>query len=133
MNRRTRFVAGILAFLALTFSFAESVWASTCIPGMQMDTSATMVAGETPEAMDCMSDCMSDQRQEREGDDRSEGERNCPFGSPIAAQACAGIVLLPTRTSDLLAPSFEGAGSVFTLEAYHDLLLDSMLFRPPRA
>lgn len=125
MTRRTRLIAGIFAFLALTFSFGESVWASTCAPAVDMGSDATAASSEAP----AMSDSMPDQDSQRQ----SEDERPCPFGSPAAVQACTGVVSLPAQVAVFFAPSFEGAPSVFTLETQSDLLMENALFRPPRA
>lgn len=129
MTRRTRFIAGIFAFLALTFSFSESVWASTCAPSMEMGASAEVASGEPADA----SQCMPERQDEREHGEHGEESRDCPFGSPAAVQTCSGVASLPAQASTFFSPSFEGAASVFTLETQGDLLLESALFRPPRA
>lgn len=129
MSRRIRFVSGLLALVALTFSFSGSVWASTC--GMPMMEVGVEDGGErsAPPGAHCGShgDLASEAGQSHEGP-------RCPFGSPVAAQACAGgVASAPAATVSLLAPFEDGIPEAFDLRPFSDLLLDSTLFRPPRA
>lgn len=128
MARRTRFIAGILAFLALTFSIAESVWASTCAPGMEMDVPAEMASHEGADESH-----MAERSVEGERGDDDEESRDCPFGDHAAVQTCVGALSLPAVASVFFIPSLEDAAGVFTLQTQSDLLLESALYRPPRA
>lgn len=125
MARRTRFIAGILASLALTFSFAESVWASTCAPGMEMDAPAEMA---------CHEGAGESQMPERPGGgEDGEEPGDCPFGPHATVQSCVGALSLPAVATVLFAPSLEDAAGVFIPQTQSDLLLQSALYRPPRA
>lgn len=111
-SRRVRSIAGLGALLALTFSFSETVWASTCPPDMRMDAA----------------------RMDDRGDSHSgDNERPCPFTSPLAAQACAGVSSMPARSTEPAAPEAEIASVGFTVAALRGLLREGPLFRPPRA
>ena len=123
MIRLTRIIAGIATLLALTFSFTESAWASTCVPVMTGDQ-VVVVAPEAPVGTHCAPG-------ESHPSERDDGERDCP--SPTLSQACGGVVSLPSHSSLLFAPSSEGAGAIIVPDSERDLLLESALFRPPRA
>lgn len=126
MRRRTRLVAGIFAMVAMTLSFAETAWASTCGP-MEMGVVSPATADQVP-AHDCLLGALHEGEREGSGDD----ERPCPF-SPVGAQMCAGVASLPAHAVHGLAPSPESVSAVhFELEQ-HDLLLEEALFHPPRA
>lgn len=119
-------MAGIFAFVAMTFSFAETAWASTCAP-MEMGVVSPATADHVPPH-----DCMLGVLHEGQGESSGEDERPCPF-SPVGAQMCAGVASLPAHAVHGLAPSPECASAVhFELEQ-HDLLLKEALFHPPRA
>lgn len=123
MTRLTRIIAGIATLLALTFSFTESVWASTCVPVMTGDE-VVVVAPEAPVGTHCAPG-------ESHPSDRDDGERDCT--SPVVTQACGGVVSLPSHSSLLFAPSSEGAGAMVAADSERDLLMERALFRPPRA
>lgn len=129
MNRRVRSVAGLLALLAFTFSFSETVWASTCIPGMRMDDSTLMSEGAAPEPVEHSPTGM-DERGDSPGGDN---ERPCPFTSALAAQACAGLSSMPAPTTEPSAPAAEVVSVGSTVATLPELLLEITLFRPPRA
>lgn len=132
MNRRTRRFAGTFAFLAMTLFLVESVWASTCAPGMDMgmEGPAMAIGDETPPPVD---ECIHRWTGHDAGDDDADDERPCPFGVAAAAQACTGIASLPARAVAAFAPSPEGAITVFIELSERDLLLEAALFRPPRS
>ncbi|MEX2472798.1 MAG: hypothetical protein WEA34_11490 [Gemmatimonadota bacterium] len=129
MNRRIRSVAGLLALLALTFSFSEAVWASTCLPGMAMADSAVVLEGATPESVESIPMGMHDERDLRSRDD----DRPCPFSSPLAAQDCAGVSSMPAPSTEPSTPAAEVTSVGFTVPTLRELLLEIVLFRPPRA
>lgn len=126
MTRRTRRISGIFAALALTLSFAETVWASTCAPGMDMPSSAMAMGDESPIEHECMPGS-AERRNE------SEDGRHCPFGPVATTQACAGLASLPANTLALDAPSPEGAARLVFDETQHDLFFGTPLFHPPRS
>lgn len=128
MTRRTRCIAGLCALLALTFSFAESVWASTCAMPM---AGGMAEIHETATEIPSGTHCAAHRGYETEHD--APGDRPCPFSSGVAAQACAGVVSLPASSAALPAVASEAVDAPFTLEERPDLLLEAFLFRPPRA
>lgn len=124
MLRRTRFLAGTLALLAMTFSLGESVWASTCgMPLMERPPDH-----ETPAGVHCGGHL--EPGSEADGD--SEGTP-CPFSSPVAAQACAGVTSIPAEIASLPIRVSRAVVETPTLETFPGLLLEHTLFRPPRA
>lgn len=130
MRRRTRRIAGTLALAAMTLFLVESVWASTCAPGMDMDDRAMTLADQVPPPAD---DCAHGWKGHGTGEEDADDGRACPFGPAAAAQACAGVASLPARAGAALATSPEGATSVFIELTERDLLLGAALFHPPRA
>lgn len=126
MRRRTRLTAGIFALVAMTFSLAETAWASACAP-MEMNAVSSEAQGEVS-----AHESASDPLHQHEREDSGDGERRCPF-SPAAAQACAGAASLPTHAVDGLAPAPERARAVFFDLTQQDTILQESLFRPPRA
>ena len=120
-RRRVRSIVGLGALLALTLSFSEAVWASTCLPGMRM--------GAAPESVEHTPTEVDDGGDPHSGDN----ERPCPFTSPLAAQACAGVSSMPAQSTEPAAPEAEIASVGFTVTALHGLLREGALFRPPRA
>lgn len=129
MTRRTRLTGALLALLALILSFGETVWASTCASATPMPAVATAASHETSTAPRHGHD--HDEGHER--GDPCETSGDCPVGSSLAAQACAGVASLPARVSSLSASSWERLAGVVVSKARPDLLLPSALFRPPRA
>lgn len=132
MHRRLRTTAGLLALLSLTLSVAESVWASTCAPGMPMESPAAVVPSSDDHAPGCLHVGTAHDDMD-EGRHASDDGRPCPFGSPAAAQACTGVASLPARPMNLFASWSQGAPGVFSLETQNELLLDGAQFHPPRA
>lgn len=128
MTRSTRRAAGILALLALAFSFGESVWASTCAAMSPMARAAEVgrMSSGAPEGIHCPG---------FQGGDSAPAEQEgpCPFSSAVAAQLCSGLASLPARDLSLPAGSSEGAAELITVDVRSDLLLAASLFRPPRA
>lgn len=127
MASRYRRVFGLLAILALTFSFGESVWASTCavpVEGMEM----AMEAGATEEGSRGIP-CAG---HGDDSEDRHEGAP-CPFDSPGAVQTCVGVVSLPSRSAALPTVTIDHVPTTHTIDTRIALLLEASLFRPPRA
>lgn len=122
MERRTRYIAGLLTFVALTFSLAEGVWASTCAleMGMSAPTSHGMPAGH---------DCLTGHPGERDRPDVPD----CPFGPVSAAQGCVAAASLPAASVVEIALSPESTSLAPTTETERQLLLGSALFHPPKA
>jgi hypothetical protein len=130
MQRRTRRIAGCLALLTMTAFLVESVWASTCAPGMDMSDPAMAADDHAPRPPD---DCMHGWKGHGTNEGDADEERPCPFGHAASAQTCAGIATIPARALAALAPSPEGATGVFLELTKRDLLLGAALFHPPRS
>ncbi len=120
-----RRIAGTLALLALVFSLAESVWASTCAPSMGMHPAAADVDSDLPVHHGCPHAGVV-------GEDAKRDAPPCPFGSPLAAQACAGVVSMPGAGAPMIFAASDRADGLFAVPSRADLLLESGLFRPPR-
>lgn len=129
MMRRRSVIPGVIVLAAMTFSFGETVWASTCLPGMDMESSAMAMAGEAPAEHDRMADAGAAPDQHGEPDSSD----NCPFGPLATTQSCAGLASLPASVVAFIAPSPQGAAHVVFDVTQHDLLLETALFHPPRA
>lgn len=126
MNRRLRFIAGLITLIVTTFSLAEGVWAASCPPTMK-----TMEMGEFPAASDeemppCP-DCLTGHPEEG----RRHSLPDCPFGPP-GSQGCVLSASLPAPSAAEIASSPEGAEVGIASEAEPDLLLGSSLFHPPK-
>jgi hypothetical protein len=128
MTRRRRFVPGMLMLAALTFSLAESVVASTCVP-MQVMGGSVRAVETGAMAHDCAPDAGS-----THADD--PGDRNpfhCPFGPMTAAQGCTAAASLPAPSAGV---GEIGSGVVASTpfdDPEHDLLLAAPPFHPPKA
>jgi hypothetical protein len=130
MKPRTHRIGATLALAAMTLFLVETVWASTCAPGMDMsDPAMAMDDHGSPPADDCMHGWKGHATNEEDGDD----DRPCPFGHAASAQTCAGIATMPARAMAALAPSPEGVIDVSLELTKRDLLLGAALFHPPRA
>lgn len=128
MTRRARSIAGLCTLLALTFSLAESVWASTCAMPM---TGSLVEVHEASEEMPSDVHCATHHDHDGERDGPSDAP--CPFSSGLAAQACAGVTSLPATTTVLPSTASRAVNGLFVIEARPGLLLETSLFRPPRA
>lgn len=111
----------------MSVSLAETAWASTCSPAMDMHRSDATVADGVPAHV-----AMVGSPDDREDEGSGEDERRCPF-TPAAAQACTGVALLPAQAVADVGFSIEHAAAMFVEPIEHDLLFSNALFRPPRA
>lgn len=132
MTRRVRFLAGSLSLAAMTFSFAETVLASVCMP---MDPALTMdpmamdemaMAGEDG-AMDCML-----MAHESEVPDTQERQDHCPL-APAVGAGCSAVASLPSHTFEADALSARSARAAVSRDLDLGVLLPHALFHPPRA
>lgn len=122
-------LAGILALVAMTFSFTEMVLASVCAPMSGMAAAVDMTDRDV-DASPSM-DCLFTGGHGPPAEDGEDG-RHCPFG-PAMGQGCTAVASLPALTSAMSAPPSQVAtGTVFD-EARRDLLLAQPLFHPPRS
>lgn len=118
----------LLALTALALSFAEGVWASSCPPGMPMQTATSETASDG--CMVAMS--MGGEHSDTESTD-NPADPHCPFAPLSTPGTCiiAASHPAPTPVSDL--PSPEGQLLTPSLDQSRDLLLVSRLFHPPKA
>ena len=122
MNRRIRFAGAVIALVALSAYFAESVRASMCLPGMDMGMAGEVAA----DAHANMEHGPADDSQAP-----SSESPQCPLGMAGAGSTCV-VLLMPAMTATSL-PALEAdvAGAVF-VDGAHDLVISATQFRPPR-
>jgi hypothetical protein len=123
MKLRFRRIAALLVLLTLSLSVAEGVWASTCMPGMEMTQSSAMAMGAVGHTDGV--DASGDSRQ------HSEPLPHCPF-APVSGSCIALATSLPASAPESLAPSPEGAPAVVS---FNDALPARPVFdffHPPR-
>lgn len=130
MNRRVRLVAGTLALLALTFSFTESVLASTCAYMSEMASSVmSRHAGPSTEGgKDCL---FGMEHGGRGGEDGHDGH-HCPFAATMGP-GCIAAPSIPTAV--MTEPPVAGEATALrpTDADRPILLLVTTPFHPPRA
>ncbi|HUP53699.1 MAG TPA: hypothetical protein VM198_14555 [Longimicrobiales bacterium] len=137
MNRRTRALAGILTLSALTFSFAETVFASMCAPMPEMAGMDDMVS-QMSEMTDAVADASSSGGPDcllmsgHEDSDRGERDAHCPL-SPAVGSGCAAVASLPATQIAAVGWAAGTSRSLGSEDGGVDLLLTHALFRPPRA
>lgn len=127
MSRRTRFLAGIFALVAMTSALTEGVLASACSPGMDMDDSAMSMGAESPH-----DGGMTDTGDRSEPQQSPDGGSDCPF-APVAAQGCLGMASIPANGIVAVAWSGDDRDRPAFDDQQQDLLLRSALFHPPRS
>lgn len=125
MNRRSRFVAGLITLFVMALSFAEGVWAATCAPEMVMSEASPVSSQQMPNGPDCM----PGRYDEQDGQDLPD----CPFGPAGSMQGCVPAASLPATPLVEIAPSPEGAERVIVSDQEPDLLLGSAIFHPPKS
>lgn len=136
MTRRTRILAGTLALVATTFSFAETVLGSVCTPMVMADVGdARALDGQPghpdareagPGAMDCVL------MLGRDADRGGEADPHCPL-NPAVGQGCSAVASIPASSGDADSTPDHGTPRVVVVDVRPDLLLSHALFRPPRA
>jgi hypothetical protein len=130
MKCHTRSLGALVALLALTVYFGESVWASMCSPQMQMSGMAEVVDDDAPEHVCTMG--MHDACDAESPDPPHSDMMDCPFG-PLGANGSCVALSLPATTAHM-EPSFpEGLEPTASADAARDRLLDTALFHPPKA
>lgn len=123
MQRRLRFVAGLVTTVAMVISLAETIWAATCLP-MNGPANAVVAAENGMAACDGCRPAPHDQP----GDD----ERPCPFGPVAPSQNCVTTAVLPARATVDLGVATEADAVVLAFELEPELLLAGPLSRPPK-
>jgi len=120
-------LAGLLALVAITFSFAETVLASTCAPMPSAIGDMGMTDGDAPDPPPSMACPLMEGHGQRP--DRGE---HCPL-NPAAGQGCAAAAALPATLSRSAPADDPGSRRVVSDDTRPDLLLAHARFRPPRA
>jgi hypothetical protein len=129
MNRRVRVLSALLALLAFSAYFAESVMASSCLPGGGAEH---VVASGIPGVgmhggMNHTPSDPSDGSRESHPDSPS-----CPIGMMGTGGSCVAASL-PAR-ADAVRPMAPNHNALFPgSDQNHGLLLVAAHFRPPRA
>ena len=123
MNRRIRLIGALVTLVALSAYFAESVRASMCLPGMDMDMA---VAGADANPHAGMNHGPSDDSNAPRTD-----MPECPLGMAGMGSSCVPM-LMPATTATTTAPFEADVVGVTSVDSLHDLLISAAQFRPPR-
>jgi hypothetical protein len=129
MNRRLRFLAALLALFALSAYVGESVWASTCPPGMA--TPAT-TDGDLPEPGAHAGMHHGSAPASGDADPPRPDAPPCPLGMAGAGSSCVAAPL-PAAATAMAQAALAHAATPLFLDSTHDRLLVAAHFRPPRA
>ncbi len=133
MKLRSRVLAALFALFALSLSWVQGVWASTCEPGMGVESTLSVPAEAGGMEMDCPTRMgMSHSEAPTESQDQRDSP-HCPFGPMAASGGCAVAPLMPVHAPVSVAPSPEGALLAVSPGPMRDLLSVFAFFRPPRA
>ena len=120
MNRRLRLLGALVALLAFSAYFAEGVWASVCMPGME--NAAAAHAMDPHAGMDHGAPTPSDDAP----------APDCPLGMTVMGGSCVAVSL--PSTVEVPAPAVESSTAALASgDDVHDSLLTASHFRPPRA
>lgn len=126
-------MAGLIALIALTFSLAESVWASTCASGMGVAGTAvagTAIAGTATADPAADPDCAhGGASSERKGEPAAP---HCPLGAAATAQGCLAAASLPSVAIDIPVSRAAAEAGHFSHPVRHKQVSDHTLFHPPR-
>lgn len=128
MKRRTRFFAGLFAFVAMTAALAEGVVASACASGMQMNDAAMALS----EGMSHGGDCIIELAERGERNDLPDDGRHCPFAPVASTQGCLAVVSFPASGFRMAESSADAGSRIVFDDEQHHLLLETALFHPPR-
>ncbi|HEU4751846.1 MAG TPA: hypothetical protein VFU47_01980 [Armatimonadota bacterium] len=128
-RRCPRFIAGLIALLAFTLSFAGGAWASSmCSPDMRADASAPMAShGAMPDHPG-----MPGQHGSGHQQDTPPKMPPCPYGPSGIPGSCVAA-LLPAISQLQLSGSLERADPSASTQTKPHLIFASTLFHPPRA
>lgn len=122
MKRHFRLVAALLALVAFSVSFAETVWATTCAP---MDRASTMEMAPAHTAGPAAAG-------EAEAPEHTPppSQTECPL-TALAATGCV-VISVPSVATDVdFAPSFRSMNAPLPAGVI-DRVTAAALFRPPR-
>ena len=133
MNRRTRFLIGLVLLGTMHVTVAETVWAAACAPDMGSMTSPS-AATSPMEGMDDMpADHESMPGREHDRQQRGDNGSRCPFSPAGAAQGCAASALLPSSVTPLNSPSHPDVVLPPSDDVSPHQLRTSTIFHPPKA
>lgn len=126
MTFRVRRLPALLALLVLVLSLAESAWASTCAPGMEMDAAPTEVAmpGMEMDSPPPAPDTPAEDGREEPG---------CPLLPLLASGGYTAPHFAPPALFSLALFTGPAAVPFGAHREIHPLLLPSDLLDPPRA
>ncbi len=131
MESRFRSAAALFALIALTLSFAEGVWASTCMPSSEM-TMASSMADPMQAGDDCMMNTSAPTDDPADQTPQHSTPSHCPVAPLSTAGTCVVAASLPGSSPLDLATFSEDAHLTLSLDQTRDLLLVSVLFHPPK-
>lgn len=130
MRSRTRFIAGLVALVAMVLSLAETAVASACLPMEAMDaTASSPIVNVSPAEAPCDGCAPASDQDHREHRDAPD----CPFGPVGGGVGCSGLVSLPTEGTIAVAAPTARFAVVPSSDVGHLLLWVASVFRPPRA
>lgn len=124
MNRRVRFVAGLVTTVVMVFSLAETIWAATCSPANGPANAVVAGAEGVPQCDGCLP-----ASHDEHGDDRP----GCPFGPVAASQTCVTATSLPARPTVHLGTPADIDAPIPAFDIGRELLLAATFFRPPKS
>jgi hypothetical protein len=123
MTRRIRLLGALVTLVALTAYFAESVRASMCLPGMDMDM-AVAGAESNPHAG-------MEHGTAGDPDAPRTDLPECPLGMAGMGSSCVAMLIPATAATTIGASEADVAGAT-SIASLHDLLISAARFRPPR-
>lgn len=128
MRKPLRVAAALLALIALSAYFAESVMAAWCLPGVETAASAEAVAPAGHTAMHHGGTPVDAPEPQHSG----SGVPACPFGMTGSGTSCVAVPLPAVREGVRAAPATESTLLPVAVRSPAMLLVTSH-FRPPRA
>lgn len=129
MRSRTRFVASLLALVAMVVSLTGATVVPLCAMAEAHGASAVPAMEHAPSHGEHASHSDAPAPHQDRGEHRDG--RHCPFGP--AGPGCSGAVSLPPAAYTQAPPRTERAVVLPASEAGHPRLWVTPLFRPPRA
>lgn len=123
--KRTHILLRLFVLAAMTLSFGETVWASTCASMSMMSTADATASNDAMPDMPGMP-----VEGEQPGGDEDPW---CPLGPAAAAQGCATAASLPATSAAGFAPGDERTADIDLVAVANDFLYSTPPFHPPRA
>lgn len=125
----------MVILLSLLLSVAEGVWASTCMPGM--DLTETAASAESLDA--AMAEMPMPMRmpmpmppEEDRGGSADYPDTDCPLIPASTSGSCVAAPSLPATAVTLVSGTSVGESRLAATESNVALLLSHSFFRPPR-